>query len=315
MTAIITRDRIESAIAGIDLIKAMEDAFVRYSRGEAVVPPVGELLFEDPPGEAHIKYGFLKSDDIFVIKVATGFYDNPAHDLPSNSGLMLVFDKRTGAPKSVLLDEGHLTNLRTAAAGAVAAKYLARPDSRQVCVLGSGVQARLQVEMISRVLAARDVAIWARRSSEASRLAAELVPLGWNARLYNTPQAAAADADIVITATAATEPLIALGDIRPGTHITAMGSDTPDKQELAPDIILGADVIVADSLSQCMSRGEIHHALAMGYCVNGAVELGDVIAGKAEGRSGPGQITVADLTGVAVQDIAIAKAVLQGSDG
>jgi len=312
MTRVITRPEIESALPRIDLIEAMEQAFVAYSSGKAVIPPVGELLFESPPGDAHIKYGYLLGDDVFVIKVATGFYDNPKLDLPSNSGLVLVFSQKTGQPLSVLLDEGELTNLRTAAAGAVAAKHLARSDSRRVAVLGAGVQARLQAELLGRVIQCRDLTLWARRAEAAANLARDLDQGGWNISIAESPREAVADADIIVTATAAAAPLLHFDDIRPGTHITAMGSDTPDKQELHISIIAGADVVAADSISQCLERGEIHHAVAEGVIRPGQLlELGNIISGQSPGRTSPAQVTVADLTGVAVQDTAIAKAVLR----
>ena len=312
MTRVITRPEIEAALPRIDLIEAMEQAFIAYSSGKAVIPPVGELLFESPPGDAHIKYGYLLGDDVFVIKVATGFYDNPKLDLPSNSGLVLVFSQKTGQPESVLLDEGELTNLRTAAAGAVAAKHLARSDARRVAVLGAGVQARLQVELLGRVIQCRDLTLWARRAEAAANLARALDQEGWNISIAESPREAVADADIVVTTTAAATPLLHFDDIRPGTHITAMGSDTPDKQELHISIIAGAEMVVADSISQCLERGEIHHAVAAGMIrPDQLLELGNIISGQSPGRTRPAQVTVADLTGVAVQDIAIAKAVLR----
>jgi ornithine cyclodeaminase len=312
MTRIITRTEIEAALLKINLIEAMEQAFTAYSAGKAVIPPVGELLFKSPPGEAHIKYGYLLGDDVFVIKVATGFFDNPKLDLPSSSGLILVFSQVTGQPLSILLDEGELTNLRTAAAGAVAAKHLARSDARRVAVLGAGIQARLQVEMLGPVIQGRDLTLWARRPKAVASLERDLGQRGWHVSIANSPRQAAADADIIITTTAASTPLLNFDDIRPGTHITAVGSDTPDKQELDSSIIAGADIVVADSIPQCLERGEIHHAIAAGGVRRDQLlELGNVIRGQAPGRVRPEQVTVVDLTGVAVQDIAIAKAVLR----
>jgi ornithine cyclodeaminase len=310
---IVTHAEIERVLPGIDVVAAMERAFATYAAGRAVVPPVGELLFADPPGDAHIKYGYVEGDEVFVIKVATGFYDNPKRGLPPNSGLMLVFDARTGLPQAVLLDQGHLTNIRTAAAGAVAAKYLAPKAISTIAVLGGGLQARLQAVHLMAVTACRRIALWARRREAAEVCAADLTAAGFTVTVVDSPAAAAAEAELIVTATAATAPLLQAADIRSGTHITAMGSDTETKQELSTAILGKADLVVADSIAQCRVRGEISRALAAGAVDQAAlVELGDVVAGKAPGRTSDDQITVADLTGVAVQDIEIAKAVLAG---
>jgi ornithine cyclodeaminase len=310
---IVTHAEIERVLPGIDVVAAMERAFATYAAGRAVVPPVGELLFADPPGDAHIKYGYVEGDEVFVIKVATGFYDNPKRGLPPNSGLMLVFDARTGLPQAVLLDQGHLTNIRTAAAGAVAAKYLAPKAISTIAVLGGGLQARLQAVHLMAVTACRRIALWARRREAAEACAADLTAAGFTVTVVDSPAAAAAEAELIVTATAATAPLLQAADIRSGTHITAMGSDTETKQELSTAILGKADLVVADSIAQCRVRGEISRALAAGAVDQAAlVELGDVVAGKAPGRTSDDQITVADLTGVAVQDIEIAKAVLAG---
>lgn len=308
---VVTRAEIERVLPGIDVIAAMERAFTTYSAGRATVPPVGELLFHEPPGDAHIKYGYIEGDDVFVVKVATGFYDNPRRNLPPNSGLMLVFDARTGLPRAVLLDEGHLTNVRTAAAGAVAAKYLAPTTISTIAVLGGGLQARMQAIQLKSVTDCRSIALWARRPDAANACAADLETAGFSVTIADSPAAATARANLIVTATAATAPLLQAADIRPGTHITAMGSDTETKQELAADILAAAELVVADSIAQCLVRGEISHALAAGAIgEDGLVELGGVIAGESPGRTSDDQITVVDLTGVAVQDIEVAKAVL-----
>ena len=313
--SVITRAEIERVLRNIDVVAAMERAFVLYSGGRAVVPPVGELLFSDPPGDAHIKYGYVEGDEVFVVKVATGFYDNPKRGLPPNSGLMLVFDARTGMLRAVLLDQGHLTNVRTAAAGAVAAKYLAPGVVSTIAVLGSGMQARMQMIELKSVTDCRRVLLWARRREAADACAADLAVAGYLVTVVDSPAAAAAEANLIVTATAATAPLLQAADIRPGTHITAMGSDTESKQELSAEILAKADLVVADSIAQCLVRGEISRALADGAIDKAVlVELGDIITGNVPGRMSDDEITVADLTGVAVQDIEIAKAVLAGLD-
>jgi ornithine cyclodeaminase len=310
MTTVIDREQIERALPGIDVTGAIEAGFVAYSRGEVVVPPVGELLFEQPRGEAHIKYGYIKGDDWFVIKVASGFYDNFKLGLPTNSGLMLLFSQKTGVLEAVLLDEGILTAERTAAAGAVAARHLAPRQVRRIGIVGSGDQARRQLRYLLPIVDCRDVLVWGRDAGRLADCRRDMEALGFSAGTTEDTAEVAGACDLIVTVTPATEPLLRAADIRSGTHITAVGSDTADKQELDAAILARADIVVADSLEQCRSRGEIYRAVAARVLhPDKAVELGSVIADATLRRSSDGQITVADLTGVAVQDIQISKAV------
>ena len=136
MTQTFNLDQIKKALGSIDSTKAIEEGFVAYSQGKVVVPPIGEMLFENPPGEVHIKYGFIKNDDYYVIKIASGFYENYKINLPTNSGLMLLFSQKSGQLLCVLFDKGYLTAVRTAAAGAVVAKYLAPKNVHRIVFLG-----------------------------------------------------------------------------------------------------------------------------------------------------------------------------------
>ena len=311
MTAVWQLPQIKEALSSIDTIAAMERAFQAYSEGRAIVPPVGELLFENPPGDAHIKYGYIRGDDAFVIKIATGFYDNPKKSLPPNSGILVVFSAANGFPSAVLLDEGYLTNARTAAAGAVAAKYLAPAKINCIGICGTGMQARLQLQYLKPVTACRNVMVWGRSSESRERYAREMEAEGFNVQCVASPRTMGKSCELIVTATLASSPYIEGLYIQPGTHVTAMGSDTPTKNELRPDVLGMADVVVADSRAQCAERGEIHHALAANEIeVGDVVELGEIIGGTAPGRSSGEQVTVCDLTGVAVQDIEISKAVL-----
>lgn len=304
---IATLAEIEQALPGLDLLPAIEDAFARYSAGEAVVPPVGELLL--PGGDVHIKYGCLAGDPYYVVKIASGFYDNPKLGLPSSNGLMLLFEQRTGEPVAVLLDEGRLTDIRTAVAGAVAAKHVAPSRVRRIGIVGTGIQARLQLAHLSGI-GCRDVLAWGRGERQLAAYREEMAAAGFDVSVTLDADEILAECNLVVTTTPATVPILRAAALRPGTHVTAVGSDTAAKQELEAGILARADVVVADSRAQCRERGEIHHALAAGVLAEDRlVELGDVIAGRAAGRTTDDQITVADLTGVAVQDIAIASAV------
>ncbi len=145
MTRVVRWDEIDSALARVDVVAEIERGFVAYSRGECVVPPVGELIFDEPPGEVHIKYGYVRGEEHYVVKVASGFYGNAKLGLPSGQGMMILFRQATGEPVLVLLDEGRLTDERTAAAGAAAARLLAPPEIEAIGIFGTGIQARLQL--------------------------------------------------------------------------------------------------------------------------------------------------------------------------
>lgn len=312
MTHIFDLSQIREVVHGIDLISAMEEGFTAYSDGRVVVPPVGELIFDEPRGDVHIKYGYIVGDDYFVIKIASGFYDNIKKGLPAASGLMLVFLQKTGLLAAILNDECYLTNLRTAAAGAVVAKYMAPENVRRVGVFGAGTQGRLQVEHLGSVVDCKDVIVWGRDEEDLDRYRKDMVSLGYRVETTREPEEVASSANLIITATPSKSPLLKLEQIRRGTHITAMGSDTPEKIELDPRILAEADLVVADSIEQCLTRGEIHQAIKAGHLKKeDVIELGNVIRDPRLRRTSEDQITVADLTGVAVQDIQISKAVYQ----
>ena len=310
MPKIYNREQIEEALRHIDVTAAIEDGFVAYSEGRVVVPPVGELIFEDPPGDVHIKYGYIKSDDYFVIKVASGFYDNVTLGLPAADGLMLVFSQKTARLECILLDECHLTNVRTAAAGAVAARYLAPSRVERIGVFGAGVQGRMQVEALLPIVDCRDLVVWGTGRDELDAYREAMSAHGLDIKTTLSGDEVAATCNLIVTATPSHTPLLRADQIREGTHITAMGSDTRGKCELEPGILGKADRVVADSIAQCRERGEISHAVAAGELrIEDVVELGNVITDPALRRTSDSQITVADLTGVAVQDIQISKAV------
>jgi ornithine cyclodeaminase len=296
------------------LIPAIEDGFAAYSSGRAVVPPVGELILDK--GEVHIKYGYIRGEEFYVVKIASGFYENPSRGLPSGSGCMLLFKQQTGEPAGILLDEGLLTNVRTAVAGAVVAKYCAPKEVERIGIVGAGAQGRLQLEWLAKITPCRDVLVWGLNTAELEKYERDTEPHGFWVETTLDASNILKTCNVVVTATPSKTPLLSAADLRPGTHITAVGSDTPDKQELDSAILAKADLVVADSIPQCRLRGEIHKALESGHIEeNRIVELGAIIAGRAKGRTSDNQTTVVDLTGVAVQDIEIASAVYRALFG
>ena len=303
-------DQIKSVLPGIDSVAAIEEGFIAYSQGKVDVPPVGEMIFHDPPGDVHIKYGAITGDDYYTIKLASGFQDNPLLGIPRVQGMMLLFSQKTGESVAILLDGGLLTNVRTAAAGAVVAKYMAPKNVQRIGVFGSGVQGRMQVEYLKGIVDCTDIIAWGRTDESMTSYKSEMEALGYTVEITRDAEAIASSCNLIITATQAKEPLLTADQIRPGTHITAMGSDTPEKIELDPQILANADVLVVDSIPQSKSRGEIARATEAG-AIGGdaATELGNVIQDPSKGRTSDDQTTIADLTGVAVQDIQISKAV------
>jgi len=310
MNKIYNLPQIMDVLKSLQPIEEIEEGFVAYSAGKAVIPPVGEMLFKDPPGDTHIKYGYLVDDDYYVIKIASGFFETPSSSRYTSDGLILLFKKGTGELACALLDKCHLTNVRTAAAGAVSAKYLAPKNIDCIGILGAGTQGRMQVEYLSSVIDCKDVMVWGLNQIELDDYKKEMEPLGYRIQTTLNTEDIADSCNLIVTATPSKSPLLSADKVRKGTHITAMGSDTPEKNELDPRILQKADIVVADSISQCLLRGEIHQALKAGVLERERiVELGNVIAKPELRRISEEQITIADLTGVAVQDIQIAKAV------
>ncbi len=305
---IVTLEEIQSVLGDIDLLPLIEEGFAQYSAGNAVVPPVGELLLE--AGEVHIKYGYIKDQRHYVIKIASGFYANPELGLPAGQGMMLLFHQATGEPECLLLDEGLLTEIRTAVAGAIVAKYLAPAPVRRIGIVGTGAQARLQLQHLADVIPCRAVTVWGRGQAQLDAYCKDLEPLGFELTPTRSADDLTRDCNLIVTTTPSTRPILNADSLKAGTHITAMGSDTAEKQELQTGVLARADLVVADSISQCLERGEIHHALrSRDVQQDQLVELGQIISGDHPGRGSQEAITIADLTGVAVQDIQIATAV------
>ena len=314
MPELVTLDEIRLLLDTNSLIDEIEAGFVLYSDGKVNVPPVGFMHFDDPPGDVHIKYGSIQDDDYWVLKVASGFYQNPSLGLQSSDGVILIFSQRSGALELVLHDRCWLTDMRTAAAGAVAARHLAPRKIDKVGVIGTGVQARMQLEMLCSVVEAKSALIWGRNEAKVGKmigelkLSAALLAAGMEVRAAESVEELADQSRLIVTATSAHEPVLRADQVRPGTHITAMGSDDDGKQELDVALLGKADRIVADSVSQCSKYGECVHAINAGVIsLDDIAELGAVVSGSTDGRTSDDQITIADLTGVAVQDIQIAK--------
>jgi len=302
------RDKIPFAVA----VAAVERGFRALALGEATLPDPMVVELSDLTAEVHVKGAHLKGARHIVLKVATGFYRNRARGLPSGDGLFLLLDAETGAPAFLLAEHGYLTDLRTAAAIGLTLKYLAPKDAREALLVGAGAVGRLAARAIVAERPIERLTIWNRTPERAAALARELGGMV-ETHVAEALEPAVRRHRIVVTATASTAPLIKAAWVAKGTHITSAGTGSPEKVELEPELLAKADKVVADRVAQTARYGNLRHAIAAGLLAPERVygELGDLAAGRLAGRRDPGEITVADLTGVGVQDAAIAAAALE----
>ncbi len=308
--AILTEADLRKVIT-LDLpaIDCIENAFLSLATKAVAMPPIMRLDVPEFNGEVDVKTAYIPGVESFAIKISPGFFDNPKLGLPSTNGMMVLLSSRTGLVQALLLDNGYLTDLRTAAAGAVAARHLSRTDARVATIMGAGMQARLQLQALTLVRDIAEARIWARDPKKAADLAAEMSKLlGIDVRAEADPQTAVSGSDIIVTTTPSHIPIIKAAWLEPGQHVTAMGSDAEHKNEIEPGALAMVDLYVGDSLKQTRRLGELHHSIAAGLFAEDADfgELGQVIAGVKAGRKADGQITIADLTGTGIQDTAIA---------
>jgi ornithine cyclodeaminase/alanine dehydrogenase-like protein (mu-crystallin family) len=302
------RDKIPFAVA----IAAVERGFRALGLGEAALPDPMVLELREQQAEVHVKGAHLKGARHIVLKVATGFYRNRARGLPSGDGMFLLLDADTGVPDVLLEEHGYLTDFRTAAAVALTLKYLAPRDARAALLIGAGALARLTARAVVAQLPLERLTVWNRSRERAKALAAELAPVV-PTDVAPALESAVRDHRVIVTATASTSPLVMAAWVAPGTHVTSVGTGSPEKIELDPALLARADKLVADRVFQTERYGNLHHAIAAGAVTRDKVyaELGDLAAGRLPGRENAHEITVADLTGVGVQDAAIAQAVVE----
>jgi ectoine utilization protein EutC len=293
----------------LEAISIIEEAFTKLANNEVIMPPIMRVDIHDQNGEVDVKTAYIKGKDMFAIKVSSGFFNNYKLGLPSGNGLMMLISTKTGIPQAILLDNGYLTDVRTAAAGAIAAKYLSRENIETVGVIGSGGQARFQVRALKLVRNFKKVLVYSRSTERAKKYAEDMsAELGIEVEVADSAEMVVRNSDTVITTTPAKEPIIKAEWLHPGLHITAMGSDAEHKQELEAEVLVRADKLVCDTKEQCARLGELHHALDRGLLTSDSfiIELGQLTSKELIGRENDEQITVCDLTGTGVQDTAIA---------
>ncbi|HUB81676.1 MAG TPA: ornithine cyclodeaminase family protein [Bryobacteraceae bacterium] len=293
---------IRQSLAYADVIPLMRDAFIAQSRGDCETPMPMHL---DIAGEAevHMKSSYRRGGRYFAMKVASTFPGNLARGIPTGNGMMLLASAATGEPVVLLADAGHLTDVRTAAAAAMVARELGRND-RILGIVGTGVQARLQAQMHAAVLPLGEIWIWGRNPDRAAGCATEIKLRLPEVEVKVAPSAArvADHCRLIVTCTASRAPLLWPRDVHPGTHISAVGSDGPGKQELDPAILSSASLLLADSRRQCAKLGELQHAPGE---LERACEIGEFCL-----KPRPMErvaLTVCDFTGLGVEDLYIAE--------
>jgi ornithine cyclodeaminase/alanine dehydrogenase-like protein (mu-crystallin family) len=302
------RDRVPMVAA----IVAVERGFRALALGRAMLPDPMVVELSRPTAEVHVKGAHLAGARFIVLKVATGFPANREHGLPSGDGMFLLLDAQTGAPALVLEEHGFLTDLRTGAAIALTLRYLAPVDAPHALLVGAGGLAAHAARAILAERRIERITIWNRTRARAEALASEL------AGIVDTRVAAALEPEVaahrlIVCVTASTAPLIRADWVTAGTHITSAGTGSPEKVELEPALLRRADRVIADRVVQTERYGNLHHAIEAGVMTRRGVtgELGDLVAGRLLGRERADEITIADLTGVGVQDAAIVEPVVE----
>ena len=311
MTLVLNSSEIKKCVQlNGQLIPIIEDAFKSLALGKTTMPPILRLDIEKYHGESDVKAAYIDGLDSYAIKVASGFFNNPNLGLPSSNGLMILLDSKTGVLKSVLLDKGYLTDVRTAIAGAIAAKHLSNPESSNVGIIGAGIQAKMQLEALLLVRNIKTAYIWSRDSKKTNTFVKNIKDkINIKIIACESPEQTVNLSEILITCTPSKSPIIKSEWLKKGLHITAMGSDAEMKNELDPKIIKDCDYYIPDSQSQTSILGELNHAIKAGLvsAEKKYNELGSVIINSNLGRSNINDVTVADLTGTGVQDTAIAR--------
>lgn len=301
------RTAIEGAVTTQLVLDTVRDALIAHAEGRTSVPPPLHMAFPEADGDCHVKAGWITGAANFTVKIATGFYGNPVLGIPSNHGLVCVVSARTGQMRALLDDRGLLTAWRTAAAGALVTHAMARPDATTLAVFGTGEQARLQATWLAGLRTISTVLVHGRSPDKANALCEQLHARGLDARPAVTQDAAAAD--MVITTTPATSPVLNAAHVREGAHVTGIGTDMPHKNELPPALFHRARLIATDDHTQCLDHGDFGHAVRAGATgQNSDVAAGELLKGPVDRPEAA--ITVADLTGVGALDAALASAVL-----
>lgn len=302
---VLTRSQIESLISLPDAIRVVEEALADFAQGKSFLFPVIRERIDPYGGFFGVKAAYLASRGCLGYKGGGFWATNRDQGLAGHQSVIVLYDPQTGRP-TALMDGNYLTIIRTGAMGAIAAKYLARPDSRSVAVIGAGTQGRIQLAALREVLAVQEVRCFDLHAPSSQAFAALAIQQGLAATACATPQQAVAGADLIVTATPSLSAIIQDQWIQPGMHINAFGADTKGKQEIDPMALTRAKVVV-DYWPQAREIGECQHAFRSGLIHSVHAELADIVAGRKPGRETPTEITLFDATGIALQDLVVAS--------
>lgn len=310
MTKIFTLNDIKSVIKPKKIIQVVEEGFSLYAKKLAVIAPLSSLNI-GKKGLAKIKYGYIKDNDFFVIKVGSFFPENIKKNIPTINASLQIYSQETGEFAALLLDEAYLTNIRTAAAGAIVAKYFKPKRISKIGILGTGVQAKFQLEYLRQLIPCKNVIVWGRHYQHAKKFQLDMESAGFNIEAKKNITDLTSQCNLIISATSATSPILFGDQVLPGTLIISIGADTQDKHEIDDTLLKKADLVIADSKVQCAHLGNIAHALQTHTLQEDSIlELGDAILENIK-RKNDQQLIVANLTGVAIQDIQVANFVYQ----
>jgi alanine dehydrogenase len=312
---ILSREDVRRALPMRPAIEAMKRAFAQLSTGQANVPLRVPLQVPRHNGVTLFMPGYLGADDQMAIKIVSVFNDNPARGLPLIHALVVVVDATTGAPAAVM-DGTYLTALRTGAASGAATDLLARRDAHTAAIFGAGAQARTQLEAVCAVRSIGEAWVYDVAPKQAATYADEMSrSLSLPVRVAGTPAEAVRQADVICTATTSAGPVFDDADVRPGTHINAVGAYTPQMQEVPVETVLRARVVIDQREASLAEAGDLLIPLQRGLMTQAHIyaELGEIAAGRKPGRATPEEITLFKSVGVAVQDVAAASAVLEAA--
>lgn len=295
-------NEIEKALDIRTLMSLIEKGLILHSENKVLSPPNSFLHF--PLGDIHIKSAAIQGEDLAVIKIASGFPHNSKSGYRTSNGLMVLFSQKTGEPLALILDEGRLTDLRTALVGAICAKALAPANVQSIGIIGTGIQAKEQLKYLNYATSCRDVWVWGRTREKAIAFSQEPELADYRIAVAQNIEQITDHCNLIVTTTGSTQPLLYGSQLKPGTHVTAVGADQKGKQELDVTVFQKADLIIADSLDQCWEYGDLSCAKGLNLSCS-IKELGHFLKDPLYRR--PEWITIADLTGLAVEDLAVAK--------
>lgn len=310
---IIFADEIASHLTFDRLIPAIAQGFRDFHIGRARVAAITNIDLPDVNGEMHIKPGYMVNGEHLCVKIATCYYDNPRKGLPTRDGAVVVASRTHGRIEAVLCDSGLITDMRTAAASAVAVDVLARPGPITLGLVGSGTQAYWHARALSHVRRLTKIVVWG-RSRERVESALHRISAATRLPVASGSLDDAAACDVIVTATPAKAPVLNREALQPGALLVAMGADAIGKRELGAGILDQASTIVADSLDQCRVIGELQWLKTTGAQAR-VVELGAVVSEVEVGRRAPDEIVVFDSTGLAFQDVVGAAQILEAIRG